>query len=51
MKTLEERFQQICAREQKDAGTMLNLVKQNASTQQEIKVSDKHIIVLLTTSK
>lgn len=39
MKAVEERFQQICIREHKDAGTMVDLVKQNVSILKEIEVS------------
>lgn len=47
MKAVEERFQQICVREQRDAGTMLDLVKQNASVQNEIKVRVAYGLLLL----
>ncbi|KAG7369176.1 hypothetical protein IV203_031919 [Nitzschia inconspicua] len=37
MKAVEDRFQQICRREQRDVASMLHLVKQNACIQKEIK--------------
>lgn len=39
MSGIEERFEDIVKREQKDVGYFRNIIKENKSIQQEIKVS------------